>query len=369
MTTDSPIRLTDPRDFLSIIPYALGYHPTDSVVVACVRANGGLGMIARSSFADLTPVRSGKEIAALVAKNVNDDDAALVFLVCYCQKTDEFTKHRMKKYLGLFRKALGDIPVETWVVGSHRFYSLDCTSSDCCPKNGFDISELEASSPSVALVYEGYAPAATRSVYTCLPEATPEARAETEKALETTRREMNGLDSPKAFRQSAFAIWLRLLEYQNRGEVLGPDKLGTLAAALEDRILRDAVLASCLPHGNDIALDLITEKATAKTGVHELLRAIVQPGPGAPEPKKYRQVTAVLDALSAHVGNTARVAPLTLRAFLAWWAGDGTLANHRLEAVSAIDSAYQLAVLLSTAMQAGIRPGWIRDDTQNSRVA
>ena len=44
MTTPKTIRATEPRELLALIPFQLGFHPTDSVVLVSLRDRWASGV-------------------------------------------------------------------------------------------------------------------------------------------------------------------------------------------------------------------------------------------------------------------------------------------------------------------------------------
>jgi hypothetical protein len=52
MSETTTIRLKGPADLLTSLPYQLGYHPKDSIVVVCMN-NGRVGLVQRL---DLPPI-------------------------------------------------------------------------------------------------------------------------------------------------------------------------------------------------------------------------------------------------------------------------------------------------------------------------
>jgi hypothetical protein len=369
MTYETPIRLKNPRDLLSIVPYALGYRPVESLVVVCIRSSGTLGMIARSSLKDLVDATSCLEIAKLVAKNAHDDDASHIFLVLYTNASDEFTLRRISKYTSTFASELAPVYCETWVVDADRYYPLGC-EQQCCPANGLDVAELESTIPSAALVFKGYAPAATRDDYISLPEITQDAVAAAARAEHRISMAMSDAGQTAQIRKQAYGTWRYASKLVRKGESVSSSSLGKLAGALQDVVLRDAILVSCLPGGYRAVQALLNNSGNADEVVGRLLGSvIVEESTLTFDPEKHSVARSLLEQVASHASMPAKAAPLTLLAFLAWWGGDGTLTNHRLAEALELDPDYTLATTLNAAVLGGVRPGWIRAHKSASSAA
>jgi len=368
------IKVKSPRDLFSIIPYALGYQPQESLLVICIRQAGGLGMIARSSLSDLTNRKCCLEIGKMIARNAKDDDTARAFIIIYCQATDEFTLHGYKKQAKLFADALGNVPTETWIINAASYYRVDCDGNDCCPTGGFPVSELENTEASAALVFRGYAPARSREDYLRLPnppEGESKAAQLAEKRFAATRGRITEIQT---WRQKAFATWQNALELVADSKTLSAKVLGVIGAALTDTTMRDAVLLSCLPDGLAAAKQVIEKNGTAQQTASDLLAGVVgdddsSDAPIPPPKLLIRDATTVLEAVAAHASEPSKPGTLTLLAFLAWWTGDGTRANTRVKQALAISPDYPLAVTLAEAVENHLQPGWIRSRHRFSKAA
>jgi len=362
------IKVKNPRDLFSIVPYALGYQPEESILVICIREAGGLGMIARTSLSDLRDPECCIQIGQMVARSATDDATARAFIVVYCQANDEFTLHGYKKQAKFFADHLRHIPTETWVITTKRYYRVDCQGEGCCPAEGFPIEELANTEASAALVYRGYAPARSREEYLKLPEPAPAA---TRAATLAGNKFNTEISKVETWRQRAFATWQNALEMvgqtplSGQAKQLPPKVLGVLATALTDTTMRDAVLLSCLPGGLVTALEVVQNTESAQHTASELLAGVVGGDdhelPPIPPPQLHlRKATIVLEAVAAHANPRGKAGPLALLAFLAWWAGDGTRANTRARQALEAQPNYQLAVILAEAIESHLQPSWIR---------
>ncbi|MGO3814952.1 MAG: DUF4192 family protein, partial [Cellulosimicrobium funkei] len=138
--------------------------------------------------------------------------------------------------------------------------------------------------------------------------------------------------------------------------------LGRLAAGLESVPVRDAVLLSLGP-GTDDLPDRTVRGGDVDAGTGRAIAAVVDPGAGlAPDPAVTGPARAVLEGVVAHAPRGSTAPALTLLALVAWWHGDGGRARRRLAEALAEDPTYRLALLLASALDAGVPPGWVRAD-------
>lgn len=99
-----------------------------------------------------------------------------------------------------------------------------------------------------------------------------------------------------------------------------------------------------------------------------MLAGIVDPEVGLPpEPGRARCARDVLEAVAGAGRRGAQAPALTLLALLAWWEGDGVVATDRLAAALAADRGYRLALLVESALEAGLAPGWARSPGRGAR--
>jgi len=367
MTTPSnkhlQIKVRNPRDLFSILPYALGYQPEESILVICLREQGGLGMIARTSLVDLEDNKCCVELSKMVAHSAAADNTGRAFVVVYCRATDEFTLHGYKKQAKQFAHALKPIPVETWIINSEVFYRIDCEEHGCCPPGGFPVSDLAETEASAALVYRGYAPSRNRDDYLRLPQPAPGNVEAANLAASRFASEKRRNTAPITWRQKAFITWQNAVELTAQDKAIPPKVLGVLGAALTDTTMRDAVLLSCLPDGAITANEIIENAKAAHQTAADLMARVVGDDelvPIAPDHQLIRNAAIVLEAVAAHATELRQPGPLTLLAFLAWWGGDGTRANARVRQALAITKDYQLASTLAAAIENRLLPGWIR---------
>ncbi|MFE6235147.1 DUF4192 domain-containing protein [Cellulosimicrobium sp. NPDC057862] len=387
------IRAQGPRELLAYVPYRLGYRPQDSVVLVGLRPpRGRIGLVVRVDTADVADLEHGPQLARSVVGHLAADGAERVVLVVYtdaplrsggvetavARAAVEHCREAVEPHHG---------PVDVWVVAPSGWYALDCTEDECCPPGGRPLRELESSEVGAHMVLAGAALADSREEALRIPRAGADERRRAARAARRVRDRARGggptdawtdPDAAVARRVTNLAEWravvARVSQHErDRAGGRAPDArtaaglppatvLGRLAAGLEAVPVRDAVLVSLVPGTGDLA-DRTVRGGDVDAGTARAIASIVDPAAGlAPDPAVTGPARTVLEAVVAHAPRGSTAPALTLLALVAWWHGDGGRAGRRLDEALAEDPTYRLALLLSSALDAGVPPGWIRAD-------
>lgn len=414
------IRTSDVREVLALVPFQLGFHPTESAVLVSLRgARSQVGLVARVDLAHLADPDDEGHTARSVVGHLVADGARRAVAIVYttadlqdgaCWETDPAGVGRepdddvadagagpvaRAAVLALWRAALDGLgELETWVVGPHGYYALGCADPLCCPAGGRPLEDLQATRVSAQMVLEGLLVAPTRDDLVRLPMTTPAQRKAARRAAERWRAR-GATAAPGAaahrWRREGLALWREAV-----GTVLGPDRgrpddarpdgagtalavlrdapvvfgerstlpeatvTGRLLAALEDVLVRDAVLVSFV--GDERVADRLVAGETGPA-IGQALAAITDPVRGRrPDPGRAAAARAVLEHAVAHTTRGRHAPALTLLAVLAWWEGDGARAGLLVDRALAADPGHRLAVLVDQALRAGMPPGWARSD-------
>ncbi|MHB1288185.1 DUF4192 family protein, partial [Georgenia sp.] len=267
------VRAREPRDLLALIPYRLGFHPEESVVLLslCRNARGrfDIGLVVRVDIADLADRALGVFGALELAAHLEDDGADDVAVVAYtaapfAEAAGEGTA--LRTALENITAALHHLDPDPWVVAGDGWGHPGCAA--CCPAAGYDLSDLDASETGAAMVLEGYSALPDRAALALVRVPTgAHAEAVGRGAdLERARRRGVGRASGGApqVRGAAFGVpgattardeaplarWRRegsglwdALADRPVGEALDPADLGRLQVFLADKTVRDAVVA------------------------------------------------------------------------------------------------------------------------------
>lgn len=319
MTEIPTLRLSDPADVAAAVPYLLGFHPTESIVVLGMKTSPATSRrVIFSGRWDLSPEADllAKEIAEMVRRQRSVESVMLVGFG---------SEETVMPVLNACRATIW-VPIGTAVrVTDDRCYCVLC--DECMPPEGLLVA-TDSSRIAAEATFHGLG---------VLPDR---------EALVRSVGPIGGLQ-PIAMAQAVARADARLLELIDsastesdpfggqvlrRSGVLAVDD--AMAAARKDQQLDDDALAW---------LTLLLENIAVRDHAWESTDH-------APW-----QLRFWLDATRrAHPELVAPCA--TLLAFAAWRGGDGALAGVALARALTHDPHYSLALLLRDAMQHGIAP-------------
>lgn len=386
------LRVDEPRELLALVPFQLGFHPTESVVLVSLRhPHGQVGLVARADLPDLADRDVGRAVADRLVGHLLSDGAAATVMVVYTGRT---VSRRPDPVCDVWRvrrtvqEAAGALRLSgTWVVQPTGYRRLGCVDPRCCPHEGRSLDELGSTQVGAHMVLAGASVSASRDALAHVRSA-DEADLRRSRAAGvawTRARSADGLRGPAHvdWLERSLALWR--LAVDGRATVA---ELGQLGAALEDVVLRDAVLLSFVPGVDGLPEDLVrsvgargpssgqdaestdgTERAassdsTASTdapsstgvAVGDAVASIIDPGVGVRPGDDAERARRALEQVVAHRDDPSAPAR-TLLALIAWWGGDSALARAHLERGDA-RARYRLAQLLRRAVDAGLPPGW-----------
>ncbi|MEH0822446.1 MULTISPECIES: DUF4192 domain-containing protein [unclassified Micromonospora] len=325
--TDRP-RLTvrSPADLLAAVPYLLGFHPADSVVVVAMRAQ----RVVFAARADLPERGADPRLPAGHLGDVlrrQDADAATVL--------GYGPAERVTPTVDAVRAALtaaGLTVLEALRVTDGRYWSYLCAEAACCPPDGtpYDPGSSEVSA---AAVFAGQVALPDRAALTAqvAPADGPDRAAMRQAGVRAERRLLTLLEEApaadllggRAVRKAGVAAVRAALRAHRRGERLTDDEVAWLSLLLTHLPVRDHAWERTDGREEDISLwgDVL------RRAEEELIAA-----------------------------------PASLLAFAAWRAGQGALAAVALERALAAHPDYSLAQLLDDLLRRGVPPseldGW-----------
>ncbi len=378
MTATTTLRVNEPREILSLLPYRLGFRPRDSAVAVSLRApRGRVGVVMRVDLPALADADVGAQVARATVAVMGRDRAQGTILVVYTDAdprlADDDEARALARAVTHYREAadapLGEVAV--WVVTSTGYLSYDCARS-CCPPGGRPLRELESTQVSARMVLEGATVASSRDDLVRIPLADPQRRRVVARARQRWERRaaQAQTDGPAAcehWRLGAVAAWRSAVDLvAGRAPAGTPAPWGRLEAGLQDRRVRDAVLASFVPGVGDLPERSVRGErpsVSVDAAMQQVTARIVRSDAALPPPETLvRLHEETLEALVAHGRRDAQAPALSLLALLAWWRGDGARAQILLDRALRDDPGYRLAALLASALSAGLGPGWTRDD-------
>ncbi|WP_149180310.1 DUF4192 domain-containing protein [Streptomyces sp. TRM49041] len=366
-TEEPQITLRGPAELADALPYMLGFHPTDSVVLLALhgelgRFGGRLRLGIPRSPREWAPV--AEQLAECLVEGCerrgSRPDGIVVFL---CQdpadgESGRQVMERLRPFAQKLRTACGalDVPVyEALCVSAGRSWSYCCPDSDCCPPDGTRLAPPGTSVMAAAAAYAGiHVRGSLRDMEARLkPRTTAATVAEQERALDAASaalvHRMLGTKARKRVRDDTILLAHRLLDRltehppladqgtcDDRDDALiGHEEAAELIVGLQDRRTRDRAAEWMEGPEADPAL--------------RLWRALARRCVGA-----YREHAA---------------APLTLAGWVAWSTGDEPSARVALGLALEADPEYVFARLLHQACNEQLDPETLRQCLRGERDA
>jgi hypothetical protein len=142
--------LTSPHDLLAAIPFLIGYHPQDSLVLVALK-DEAVGMAMRVDM----PVGVGAEGYDLLASHFLRDGADGAFIVAYVGAGAVDPENVLINTSAALVRAGIDIK-ESLIVRDNRFRSLICSDLTCCPPEGSAVPDLGSSRIAAEHVIAGH---------------------------------------------------------------------------------------------------------------------------------------------------------------------------------------------------------------------
>ncbi|HEX2810518.1 MAG TPA: DUF4192 domain-containing protein [Kineosporiaceae bacterium] len=289
------VRLRDAQDLLTAVPYLLGFHPSDCVVVLALDGAGRLLVTVRTDLptaVDIPQAVSGLEQALRYV------EATELVLVGYCHL-------ETAPLLAVFAEALPWPTRDLLLVQQDRWWSLSCLEQDCCPQGELMVPQDCVAAPMIAA---SGAPAASRTDLAASLAGGPD------HLLDQVVRQLT--TTPPMDTAERYAAAGKARAARRDGSVpMPPDRAAVLLLAVRDVMVRDACTIWHDEETVRLWLDLL---------------------PAAPP------------------GWVAPVA--TLLAAAVYQRGDGALAVLALERALADDPGYGLARLLQHVATIGVPP-------------
>lgn len=354
---DRQITLRGPAELADALPYMMGFHPTDSIVLVALHGdNGRFGGRLRLGIPQ-SP-REWEPVAAQLAKCLiegsrrrgRSPDGIVVFL---CQDPAEGepgarVMERLRPLAQRLRTACGglDVPVyEALCISDGRFWSYCCPDARCCPPDG---TPLVLSGTSVMAAAAAYAGIRVRG----------------------SLRDMEGRFAPwgvseagdqvRALDAAGAALTARILDPQGREQVA--EETVTLARRLLRRMEQTPRDAG--DPGTDAADDRLVsaeEAAAVILGLQdrETRDRAAQWMEGA-EAAPALRLWRTLSRRCAGPYAEHAAAPLTLAGWVSWSMGDEPGARVALGLALRADPEYVFARLLHQACNEGLDPETVR---------
>ncbi|MEV5576592.1 DUF4192 domain-containing protein [Spirillospora sp. NPDC052269] len=320
-----PMKIRTPEDVINVVPYLLGFHPRDSLVVAAFDGPRNFAAI-RIDLPGPEAKPLGLEIEAGIAKILTGHHFAKAVLIGY--GTEEAVLPCADRAHEALERA-GVSVADCLRVHEGRWWSLTCANLACCPLEG---KPLDATGSVVAATatYMGLAAAPSR-----------EALAEMIEPDQTIQEEVQ-----EAIGRAERRLW----------RVWSADPRKTPAEAVSEFVQRLEDLRSrTRARENPISIEEIAELSVLLGNLRLRDEAVVRIGEG-----DNADIDLWADVLRRTSPDFA-APPATLLAFAAYMAGNGAMALVALERADEADSSYSLAALLRVVVSEAVPPSKLRD--------
>lgn len=297
-----------------MVPYLLGFHPTDSVVVMAVERGGGPDRIGVVTRIDRQPAEDIGEALDQVFGAVCRSGADRAVAVLYAQSIATGELDDLHWAAGRAGCELLDV----LCVAAGRWRSLICDDTECCPAAGLPVPQ--STTPlAAAAAYAGLVARPDRSALTSLLD--PAAAADRERLrpvlAESERR------------------WAQRATYGENSR--------------QERSVVRALFAATR------ALGVLTDAEVSRYGV-ALRRISVRDSCWLAVDERRLTADALWRELARRLPSPYDAAPLFLFGWQQWRDGNGTLASTAATRALESDPDYSAAVLLNAAVQQGLDP-------------
>lgn len=333
-SSQPPVKVGSPAEVLAAVPYLIGFHPTDSLVVIGARPpRDRVHVSFRYDLLDPPEDGYAQEIAEHATAVLVNQHVTVAIIVGYGPGA------LVTPIAEEFRNRLDEAGVtvrEMLRVEDGRYWSYMCHDPGCCPADGvpFDVS---ASSVAAQMTLAGNVTLPDRAalersvtpfgglVRSSMAQATirAENRAATAVAQEAqSGRQRGGMLRP-VIEDGLRAVSEAIGTYRGGGRISSDDEIAWLTVTLADLRVRDDAWARMDPEYRESHQRLWTDVVR---------RAETRYAP----------------------------APACLLAFTAWQSGEGALANVALARALESDPGYTMAKLLMQAVDGGLPPSAAR---------
>lgn len=354
---ENRITLRGPAELADALPYLLGYHPDDSIVLVGVHGSSGrfggrirLGIPPRQEeWSEVADQLADCLLSASVAHG-SRPHASLVYL---CQEPSDGEQpnsvmERLRPLARVVVAACGarDMPVrEALCISAGRFWSYGCVDQECCPPEGTVLDRPGTSAMAAAATYAGIqVRGSLKELTSRITPLGPPRSARQEQVIDrASARLLPRLLTPAsrlAVRRQTLQLAARL---RNRYTAATSEVSFSRDDARDDAILTDEEAA-------DLIIGL-QDRATRDRAAEWM------------EGQEAQSALRLWRALSRRCVGPYRehaAAPLALAGWVAWSSGDEPSARAAFGQAMLADADYAFARLLHAACNSGLDPEPLR---------
>jgi len=142
--------LTSPHDLLAAIPFLIGYHPHNSLVMVSLK-DDAVGMAMRIDL----PSEIAREGYDLLVSHLVREEAEAALIVAYAEENSADPENILINISAALVRAGIDIK-ESLIVRNNRFRSMLCSDLTCCPPEGTQVPDLDSSRIAAEHVIAGH---------------------------------------------------------------------------------------------------------------------------------------------------------------------------------------------------------------------
>lgn len=146
--------LTSPHDLLAAIPFLIGYHPTDSLVLVSLK-DESVGMAMRVDYPTLIDSKFSPDLTDSLLFHLTREGGDGALVIAYVPEDRNDGPMILETIAASLNEA--DIEVrESLIVQGGRWRSTLCSDELCCPPGGNELPEIAASRVAAEQVSQGH---------------------------------------------------------------------------------------------------------------------------------------------------------------------------------------------------------------------
>lgn len=350
-----------------MLPYTLGYQPTESLLLAALASDGVMGPLLRldlplpRAHARAEDSAEQRDLAEQLIDHLRRYATARAVVVVY---SDDPSQHaELVRSLAEISGDYGIVVIDAFGVSGTAWRSMLCEDTTCCPTEGHPLSGLRSSAAAAAMVAAGRQVAAGRDkLIADLDTAAPSQRARIAACVAVLAAQPPTDLAPEAMRVWRHAVVRARDRIQQPGTqrltaVLTEQQATLLVLALRDTLFRDALLADYASGGQSVEQIDGLASGRSDESTTDAVAAILRDG-GEPHHPYSRAAESVIRELARLTDPAREPNAWAVLATAHWWSGDGAQATDIVERVLQACPEHTLSGLVLTMCRNGVPPGW-----------